>query len=490
MKEFGLILFIYSIGMQVGPSFFSSFKKGGITLNLLATGVVFLGVTTAYIIHLITDTPIATMVGILSGAVTNTPGMGAAQQTFTDITGTTDPTIATAYAVAYPLGVVGIILTLVLFRYIFKINIDKEKAALDSQSETKLTEANIFSLVVENPAIVDKPLHEIKKLIEKEFVISRVLHVKSGELVVPKNDTLLEENDKVLIVSNLQNIDQIEALIGQRIDMDRAQWNKLDSQLVSRRIAITKSDINGKSIGQLRLRNLYGINVTRVNRAGVDLVAEPRLKLQIGDRVTVVGSEASIAEVEQVLGNSLKRLREPNLISIFIGISLGVLLGSIPFTIPGIPQPVKLGLAGGPLIVSILISIFGPKYKLVTYTTVSANLMLREIGIAIFLACVGIGAGESFVETILSGGYKWIGYGAIITVVPLLIIGTIGRKVCKINYFVLMGMISGSMTDPPALAFANSIAGNDVPAVSYATVYPLTMFLRVITAQLMILMFL
>ncbi len=490
MKEFGLILFIYSIGMQVGPSFFSSFKKGGITLNLLATGVVFLGVITAYIIHLITDTPVATMVGILSGAVTNTPGMGAAQQTFTDITGAADPTIATAYAVAYPLGVVGIILTLALFRYIFKINIEKEKANLDLQSETKLTEANMFSLVVENPAIVDKPLHEIKKLIEKEFVISWFLHVKSGELVVPKNDTLLEENDKVLIVSNLQNIDQIEALIGQRIDMDRAQWNKLDSQLVSRRIAITKSDINGKSIGQLRLRNLYGINVTRVNRAGVDLVAEPRLKLQLGDRVTVVGSEASIAEVEKFLGNSLKRLREPNLIAIFIGISLGVLLGSIPFTIPGIPQPVKLGLAGGPLIVSILISIFGPKYKLVTYTTVSANLMLREIGIAIFLACVGIGAGESFVETILSGGYKWIGYGAIITVLPILIIGIIGRKACKINYFVLMGMISGSMTDPPALAFANSMAGNDVPAVSYATVYPLTMFLRVITAQLMILMFL
>lgn len=490
MKEFGLILFIYSIGMQVGPSFFSSFKKGGLTLNLLATGVVLLGVITAYVIHLITDTPIATMVGILSGAVTNTPGMGAAQQTFTDITGAADPTIATAYAVAYPLGVVGIILTLVLFGYIFKINPEKEKANLDSQSETKLTEANIFSLVVENPAIVNKPLHEIKKLIEKEFVISRVLHMKSGELVVPKTDTVLEENDKVLVVSNLQNIDQIEALIGQRIDMDRAQWNKLDSQLVSRRIAITKSGINGKSIGQLKLRNLFGINITRVNRAGVDLIAEPGLKLQLGDRVTVVGSEASIAEVEKFLGNSLKRLREPNLIAIFIGISLGVLLGSIPFTIPGIPQPVKLGLAGGPLIVSILISKFGPKYKLVTYTTMSANLMLREIGIAIFLACVGIGAGEGFVETILAGGYKWIGYGVIITVLPLLIIGTIGRKVYKINYFVLMGMISGSMTDPPALAFANSTAGNDVPAVSYATVYPLTMFLRVITAQLLILMFL
>lgn len=490
IKEFGLILFIYSIGMQVGPSFFSSFKQGGITLNLLATGVVFLGVITAYVIHLITGTPIATMVGILSGAVTNTPGLGAAQQTYTDITGTTDPTIATAYAIAYPLGVVGIILTLVLFKHLFKINPEKEKADLDSQSDTKLTEANMFSLVVENPAIVNKPLHEIKKLIEKEFVISRVLHAKSGKLVVPQTDTVLEENDKVLVVSNLKNIELIEALIGQRIDMDRAQWNKLDSQLISRRISITKSDINGKSIGELKLRNLYGINVTRVNRAGVDLIAEPRLQLQIGDRVTVVGSEESIANVEKFLGNSLKRLREPNLISIFIGISLGVLLGSIPFTIPGIPQPVKLGLAGGPLIVSILISKFGPKYKLVTYTTMSANLMLREIGIAVFLACVGIGAGEGFVETILSGGYKWIGYGAIITVLPLIIIGIIGRKVYKVNYFVLMGMISGSMTDPPALAFSNSTAGSDVPAVSYATVYPLTMFLRVVTAQLMILIFL
>ena len=490
LKEFGLILFIYSIGMQVGPSFFSSFKKGGITLNMLAAGVVFLGVTTAYIIHLITGTPIATMVGILSGAVTNTPGLGAAQQTYTDITGTTDPTIATAYAVAYPLGVVGIILSLVLFRYIFKIRLEKENADLDKDSDAKLTEANMFTLVVENPAIFDKTVFEVKKLIEKEFVISRVLHVENGELVVPQTETILHENDKLLVVSNLKNIEVIEALIGQRIDMDRSEWNKLDSQLVSRRISITKSGINGKSIGSLKLRNLFGVNVTRVNRAGVDLIAEPRLQLQLGDRVTVVGSEASIANVEKFLGNSLKRLREPNLISIFIGISLGVLLGSIPFVLPGIPQPVKLGLAGGPLIVSILISKFGPRYKLVTYTTMSANLMLREIGIAIFLACVGIGAGEGFVETIVNGGYKWIGYGVIITVLPLLIIGTLGRKVYKINYFTLMGLISGSMTDPPALAYANSTAGNDVPAVSYATVYPLTMFLRVITAQLMILIFL
>lgn len=490
IKEFGLILFVYSIGMQVGPSFFSSFKKGGITLNLLASGIVFLGVITAYMLHLVTGVPIATMVGILSGAVTNTPGLGAAQQTYTDITGTMDSTIATAYAVAYPLGVVGIILSIVLFRYLFKINFQKENESLGDKDESKLTEAHMFSLVVQNPAVFDKNIHDVKNLIDKEFVISRLLNHHSGELTVPQNDTILEENDKILVVSNLKNIDQIEALIGKRIDMDRKEWSKLDTQLISRRISVTKSDINGRSIGQLKLRNIYGINITRVNRAGIDLIADSRLQLQLGDRVTVVGSEEAIANVEKFLGNSLKRLREPNLISIFIGIALGVLVGSIPFMIPGIPQPVKLGLAGGPLIIAILISKFGPKYKLVTYTTMSANLMLREVGIAIFLACVGLGAGEGFVETVVNGGYKWVGYGVIITVLPLLIIGTIGRRVYKLNYFTLMGLISGSMTDPPALSYSNSTAGNDIPAVSYATVYPLTMFLRVITAQLMILIFL
>ena len=490
LKEFGLILFIFSIGMQVGPSFFSSFKQGGITLNLLAAGVVLLGALTTYIIHAVTGLPIATMVGILSGAVTNTPGLGAAQQTYTDVTGTTDPTIATAYAVAYPLGVVGIILTIVLFRYIFRINFAKENSELNDKSESKLTEAHMFSLQVENPSIFGKNIREIKHLIEKEFVISRVLHARTQALVVPQPQTVLNEGDKVLVVSNLKNIDMIEALIGRRIDMNTEEWNKLDSQLVSRRIAITKSAINGRSIGSLRLRNLFGVNITRVNRAGVDLIADSRLQLQLGDRVTVVGSEESIANVEKFLGNSLKRLREPNLISIFIGIALGVLVGSIPFMIPGIPQPVKLGLAGGPLIVAILLSKFGPKYKLITYTTMSANLMLREIGIAIFLACVGLGAGGNFVETVINGGYTWIGYGVIITVVPLLIAGIIGRKVCKLNYFTLMGLIAGSMTDPPALSYANATAGNDIPAVSYATVYPLTMFLRVIIAQLMILIFL
>lgn len=490
LKEFGLILFIFSIGMQVGPSFFSSFKQGGITLNILASSVVLLGVLITYIIHLITGLPIATMVGILSGAVTNTPGLGAAQQTYTDITGMADPSIATAYAVAYPLGVVGIILSIVLFRYIFKINFDKENSTLNNSDASKMTEAHMFSLRVINPSIFGKNIREVKRLIDKEFVISRVLHAETGLLDVPQTKTILEENDKILVVSNLKNIDVIEAFIGQRIDMDKSEWNKLDSQLVSRRISITKSAINGRSIGSLKLRNMFGINITRVNRAGVDLIADSRLQLQLGDRVTVVGSEESIANVEKFLGNSLKRLREPNLISIFIGIALGVLLGSIPFMIPGIPQPVKLGLAGGPLIVAILISKFGPKYKLVTYTTMSANLMLREIGIALFLACVGLGAGENFVDTVMNGGYKWVGYGAIITVLPLLIIGVIGRKIFKLNYFTLMGLIAGSMTDPPALSYANATAGNDVPAVSYATVYPLTMFLRVITAQLMILLFL
>lgn len=489
IKEFGLILFIYSIGMQVGPSFFASFKEGGLTFNMLAAGVVFLGVITTYIIHLITGLPIATMVGILSGAVTNTPGLGAAQQTYFDATGTNDPSIAMGYAVAYPLGVVGIITCLILYRLIFRINVDKENLSIDKSSASKMTEAQVFSLVVKNPAIFNKTVHEIKGLIDKDFVFSRLSHKDGGSIGVPQPTTVLKEGDKVLVVTNLQNIETIEALIGEKIDMDKNKWNELDAQLISRRINVSKAEINGKDIGQLKLRNLFDVNITRINRAGVDLVADPRLQLQLGDRVTVVGTAESIKNVERFLGNSLKRLREPNLVFIFIGIALGVLVGSIPFAFPGIPQPVKLGLAGGPLIVAILISKFGPKYGLVTYTTMSANLMLREVGIALFLACVGLSAGEGFVDTIVNGGYVWIGYGFIITVVPLLVIGTIGRKIFKINYFTLMGLIAGSMTDPPALSYANAIAGNDVPAVGYATVYPLTMFLRVITAQIMILLF-
>ena len=485
MKEFGLILFIYSIGMQVGPSFFSSFKQGGLTLNILAASIVFLGVITTYIIHLVTGLPISTMVGILSGAVTNTPGLGAAQQTYFDTHNVMDPTISMGYAVAYPLGVVGIILSLILFRYIFKINLEKETKDLDTLDASKFTEAQMFSLAISNPAVFGKTLSLTKSLIDREFVISRVQHVADGKLEIAQPSTILNEGDKVLVVTNLQNIEAVSAMLGGEIEMNQNQWAKLDA----RRIIITKPDINGKSIGNLKFRTLYGINITRVNRAGLDLVGDPKLQLQVGDRLTVVGSESSISNIENLLGNSLKRLREPNLISIFIGIALGVLLGSIPFMIPGIPQPIKLGLAGGPLVVSILVSKFGPRYKLITYTTMSANLMLREIGIALFLACVGLEAGKDFIQTIVNGGYVWIGYGAIITVLPLLIVGTIGRLVFKLNYFTLMGLVSGSMTDPPALSFSNAIAGNDMPAVSYATVYPLTMFLRVITAQILILLF-
>ncbi len=489
MKEFGLIIFIYSIGMQVGPSFFSSFKKGGVTLNLLAASLIFLGATTAYLLHLATNLPLSTMVGILSGAVTNTPGLGAAQQTLFDTTGIIDPTVSMGYAVAYPLGVVGVILSLILFRHIFKINLADETKELESLDDSKYTEAQMFSLKISNPAIFGKTLSETKSFIDREFVISRVKHYTGESLEIADPKTILNEGDIVLVVSNLQNIDSISALLGGKVEMDQSDWSELDDELVSRRIIITKSEINGKTIGNLKLRNLYGINVTRVNRAGVDLIGDPKLELQLGDRLTVVGSKSSVAKIEIFLGNSLKRLRKPNLVSIFIGIALGVLLGSIPFMIPGIPQPVKLGLAGGPLIVSILVSKFGPRFKMVTYTTMSANLMLREIGISLFLACVGLEAGKGFIETIVNGGYMWVGYGFIITVLPLLIVGTVGRLVFKLNYFTLMGALSGSMTNSPALAFASSTAGNDAPAVSYATVYPLTMFLRVVTAQILMLLF-
>ena len=490
MKEFGLILFVYSVGMQVGPGFFSSFKKGGITLNMLACGIVLLGVATTIILHFVTGVPMATMVGILSGAVTNTPGLGAAQQAYNDVFGTTDNTIALGYAVAYPLGVVGIILSLSVIRYVFRVSFEKENEALNATEGKNTNEAKPISLMVKNPAIFNKSVGEVSALIEnRDFVISRISHV-NNEVERPSSTTDLCENDKIFVITTERDAEALRTFIGEEIDMDRKEWIRKDSQFINRRILITKSELNGKRLGTLKLRNLYGVNITRVNRSGVDLVANPNLTLQVGDRVNVVGTESAIESVEKVLGNSMKRFNEPNLLFIFVGIFLGIFLGSIPFVFPGIPQPVKLGLAGGPLIVSILISRFGYKYKLVTYTTMSANLMLREIGITLFLACVGIGAGDGFIDTIVNnGGLSWIGYGFVITTIPLLIIGTIGRYFFKLNYFTLMGLIAGSTTDPPALAYANMTAGNDAPAVGYATVYPLTMFLRVLTAQLLILFF-
>ncbi|MDB8886100.1 putative transporter [Parabacteroides merdae] len=490
-KEFGLILFVYSVGMQVGPGFFSSFKQGGITLNMLACGIVFLGVLTAVILHYATGIPMPTMVGILSGAVTNTPGLGAAQQAFSDMHGVSDNTIALGYAVAYPLGVIGIILSIILIKYIFRVSFDKENEQLNSEDSSHTNEAKPISLIVKNPAIFNKTVAELSNLLEhRDFVISRVWRDSNKQIEIASANTVLQENDKVFVITTETDAETIKTFIGEEIDMERKQWIRMESQFINRRILITKPELNGKRLGQLKLRKLYGINITRINRAGVDLVAKPGLTLQVGDRVNVVGTETAVSKVEKVLGNSMKRLNEPNLITIFVGIALGIVLGSIPISFPGIPQPVKLGLAGGPLVVAILISRFGYHYKLITYTTQSANLMLREIGITLFLACVGISAGDGFVDTIVNnGGFAWIGYGFIITFVPLMIIGCIGRYFCKVNYFTLMGLIAGSTTDPPALAYSNATAGNDAPSVGYATVYPLTMFLRVLTAQLLILFF-
>lgn len=490
-KEFGLILFVYSVGMQVGPGFFSSFKQGGITLNMLACGIVFLGVLTAVILHYATGIPMPTMVGILSGAVTNTPGLGAAQQAFSDMHGVSDNTIALGYAVAYPLGVIGIILSIILIKYIFRVSFDKENEELNSEDSSHTNEAKPISLIVKNPAIFNKTVAELSNLLEhRDFVISRVWRDSNKQIEIASANTVLQENDKVFVITTETDAETIKTFIGEEIDMERKQWIRMESQFINRRILITKPELNGKRLGQLKLRKLYGINITRINRAGVDLVAKPGLTLQVGDRVNVVGTETAVSNVEKVLGNSMKRLNEPNLITIFVGIALGIVLGSIPISFPGIPQPVKLGLAGGPLVVAILISRFGYHYKLITYTTQSANLMLREIGITLFLACVGISAGDGFVDTIVNnGGFAWIGYGFIITFVPLMIIGCIGRYFCKVNYFTLMGLIAGSTTDPPALAYSNATAGNDAPSVGYATVYPLTMFLRVLTAQLLILFF-
>ncbi len=489
-QEFGLILFVYSVGMQVGPGFFSSFKQGGVTLNMLACGIILLGVVTTVIIHFVTGIPMSTMVGILSGAVTNTPGLGAAQQAYSDMYGVADHTIATGYAVAYPLGVVGIILSTIIIRYAFKVSFQKENEQLEKEEAAHTHGAIPVSLIVKNPAVFGKSVGELSTLLEhREFVISRIWRDSDKKIDIVSSATVLHENDKIFVITTETDAETLKTFIGEEINMERKQWIRMESQFINRRILITKPELNGKRLGDLQLRKLYGINITRVNRAGMDLVARPNLTLQVGDRVNVIGTEASVANVEKVLGNSMKRLNEPNLIAIFVGIGLGIILGSLPIWIPGIPQPLKLGLAGGPLVVSILISRFGYHYKLITYTTQSANFMLREIGITMFLACVGLGAGNGFVDTIVNGGYAWIGYGFIITLLPLLIIGFIARKFCKVNYFTLMGMIAGSTTDPPALAYSNATAGNDAPAVGYATVYPLSMFLRVVTAQLLILFF-
>ena len=484
VREFGLILFVFCIGLQVGPSFFSSFKKGGMTLNLLAVGIVAFNIIVTLAIYFIANgrVELPMMIGILYGAVTNTPGLGAAQEALNQLHYTGDP-IALGYACAYPLGVIGIIGCMIALRYIFRINLKKEEDSIKNQETDMRHQPHMLHLEVRNESLEGKTIIEVKDFLARPFVCSRIRH--DGHVSIPNQDTVFHLGDQLFIVCSEEDAAAVTAFIGPEIQVD---WEKQDMPMVSRRILVTKSEINGRKLGSMHFRSMYGVNVTRINRSGTDLFADPNLVLQVGDRVMVVGQQDAIERVASVLGNQLKRLDTPNIVTIFVGIFLGILLGSLPFAFPGMPTPVKLGLAGGPLVVAILIGRFGHKLKLVTYTTMSANLMLREIGIVLFLASVGIEAGEHFVQTVVEGdGLLYVGYGFLITIIPLLIMGVIARLYYKVNYFTLMGLIAGSTTDPPALAYANQVSGVDAPSVGYSTVYPLTMFLRILAGQMILL---
>ena len=481
LREFGLILFIFAIGLQVGPAFFSSFKEGGIRLNMLAVLGVALNVAIVLAIYYITgDVSMDQLVGVMSGAVTNTPGLAAAQQTV----GTPEAvdTMARGYAAAYPLGVVGIILAMFIIKWAFRINVSKEIAAIEKEREDSQLKPYITSFEVKNERLEGMSLLQLHDIITCNFVVSRLMGA-DGNIVIPTSQTQIHDGDKLLVVMSSQDLPKFSAVLGNEIDMD---WDAVTpSEVVSRRILVTKSEFNGVALGSLRLHNGYRLNATRVNRAGVDLLASPGLRLQMGDRLTVVGQLADIDRLATKLGNSMKRLNQPNLVTIFVGIIFGILLGSI-----NVGMGMKLGLAGGPLVVAILLSRFGYKFKLVTYTSSSASLMLRELGICLFLASVGIAAGDHFVEKVFNTtGMWWVIWGFIITLIPLLIVGFIARGVYKINYLTIMGLFSGGCTDPPALAYANNSTANEAPAVAYSTVYPLTMFLRVVAAQGLVLAF-
>lgn len=485
LQDFGLILFVFCIGLQVGPSFFSSFKKGGIAMNLVAMGIVALNIVVAVALYygLNGRIELPMMVGILCGAVTNTPGLGAANEALSQLN-YNGPQIAMGYACAYPLGVLGIIGSIIAIRYICRINLKKEEEdiAKEEAANPHLT-PRMMHLEVHNEALAGKTLLQVRDFMGRDFVCSRIL--QNGHVSIPNRDTVFHLGDQLFVVCAEDEAEAIIAFIGPKIEVD---WEKQDTPMVSRRILITQPKMNGKQLGEFHFSSMYGVNVTRVNRSGMDIFASRNLTLQVGDRVMVVGPQDAVERVANLMGNSLKRLDHPNIVTIFVGIFLGIFFGSLPIAFPGIPTPVKLGLAGGPLIVSILIGRFGYKLKLVTYTTMSANLMLREIGIALFLASVGIKAGANFVNTVVDGdGLLYVGCGFLITVIPLLIMGAVARWHYKMNYFMLMGLIAGSNTDPPALAYSNQTAGNNAPAVGYSTVYPVSMFLRILTAQLLIL---
>lgn len=486
-ESFGLILFVYALGLQVGPGFFGSFRKGGMSLNMMALAVVFVGTALTIAFHFLTGVSLPDMVGILSGAVTNTPALGAAQQTLKqlNIEGA-DP--ALGCAVTYPLGVVGVIIALVVIRKLFPL---KENA--EEKKEHKSHAAYIAGFQVCNPGIFGKTVREIAFLSHHKFVISRLW--REGRVTIPTSDTVLEEGDRLLVITSEADVDTLTMLFGEQEHVDwnkeDIDWNAIDSQLISQRILVTRSEINGKRLGSLRLRNHYGINITRIYRAGVELLATPDLVLQLGDKLTVVGEAKAIANVEKVLGNKVMSLKEPNLVAVFIGIVLGLFLGTLPFHFPGISFPVKLGIAGGPIIVGILMGAFGPRMHMITYTTRSANLMLRALGLSMYLACLGLDAGAHFFETVFRPeGLLWIALGFILTFLPVVLVAFFVLKMTKTDFGSVAGMLCGSMSNPMALNYANVIIPGDNPSVAYATVYPLTMFIRVILAQLVLMIFL
>ena len=492
LQDFGLILFVYCIGLQVGPGFFESFKKGGVTLNLLACGIVALNILVMLVLYYCvfdTNDPrnLPMMVGVLCGAVTNTPGLGAATEALTQVFANAQavPQIASGYACAYPLGVVGIIAATISIRYICGIVLkDEEDRILAQQAENPHAKPHKMTLKVTNTALHEKTLLQVRDFLGRNYVCSRALH--EGHVSIPTKDTKFYLGDHLFITCAEDDAEAVRAFIGPEEYID---WDMQDMPMVSKSIVVTQPKMNGKTFGQLHFSSVYGVNVTRISRSGMNLFADRNLRMQVGDKIVVVGPEDAVDRVASLMGNSVKRLDHPNLVTIFVGILVGIIFGSIPFAFPGVPTPVKLGLAGGPLIVAILIGRFGYKFRLVTYVSTSANFMLREFGLALFLASVGIKAGEHFVDTVVAGdGLTYVWTGFLITVIPILIIGVIARMRFKLNYFTIMGLIAGSTTDPPALAFANQAPSTDAPAVGYSTVYPLTMFLRILTAQLIVLL--
>ena len=494
VQDFGLILFVFMIGMQVGPGFFESFKKGGVTLNMLSATAILLNILVmfgCYYLFFDTSKPhnLPMMVGTLYGAVTDTPGLGAASEALLSVVANGAPSIANGYACAYPLGVVGIIGATILIKYITRVNLTEEEAQLnEEEAANPHAKPHNMHLRVENTYIAGRTLREVSEFLNRDIVCSRLLH--NGEVSIPNSKTTFEVGDELLVVCAEADAEAIKAFIGPEIE---AEWDREKDEVqhfVSRRIIVTRPEMNGKTLGKMHFSSVYGVNVTRISRQGMDLFASRNHHFHVGDRVMVVGPEENVNRVAEIMGNSVKRLDAPNIATIFIGIMVGIIFGSLPFAIPGMPVPLKLGIAGGPLIIAILIGRFGYRMKLVTYTTTSANMMLREMGLVLFLASVGIKAGAGFWDTVVQGdGLKYVGCGFLITILPILIVGTIARLKFKFNYFTIMGMLAGTYTDPPALAYANASCSKEAPAVGYSTVYPLSMFLRIFTAQIVVLFF-